>query len=63
MKLCRKMPNWKTPRKNGIQGYRIKNLSNLHERIAIQTSKILMEYDSLPAWMTHGRTKLCKKDP
>ena len=51
-KQCRKMPNWKAPGKDGVQGYWIKNLSNLPERIAVQTNKILMEDDSLPAWMT-----------
>ena len=30
-KQCRKMPNWKAPAKDGVQGYWIKNLSNLHE--------------------------------
>ena len=58
-KQCRKMPNWKALGKDGIQGYWIKNLSNLRERIAIQMNKILMGDDSLPAWMTHGRTVLC----
>ena len=62
-KQCRKMPNWKAPGKDGIQGYWIKNLSNLHERIAIQMNKILMGKDSPPAWMTHGRTVLFQKDP
>ena len=62
-KQCRKIPNWKAPGKDGIQGYWIKNLSNLHERIAIQMNKILMGEDSPPAWMAHGRTVLCQKDP
>ena len=62
-KQCRKMPNWKAPGKDGVQGYWIKNLSNLHERIAVQISKILMGDDSLPACMTHGRIVLCQKDP
>ena len=53
-KQCRKMPNWKAPEKGGVQGYWIKNLSNLHQRIAVQTNKILIGDDSLPAWMTHG---------
>ena len=53
-KQCRKMPYWKAAGKDGIQGYWIKNLSNLHERIADQTKKILMGDDSLPAWMTHS---------
>ena len=57
------MRNWKTPGKDGIQGYWVKNLSNVHEQIAIQTNKILMRDDSLPAWMTRGSTVLCQKDP
>ena len=48
---------------DGVQGNWIKNLSNLHERIAIQISKNLMRDDNLPAWMTHGRTVLCQNDP
>ena len=40
-KKSRKMPNWKASRKDGVQGYWIKNISNLHERIAVQTNKIL----------------------
>ena len=62
-KQWRKMPNWKAPGKDGIQGYWIKNLSNRHEGVANQTNKILMGDDSLPAWMTHGLTVLCQKDP
>ena len=62
-KQCRKMPNWKASGKDGVPGYWIKNLSNLHERIAIQMNKILMGEDSPPAWMTYGRTVLCQKDP
>ena len=46
---CKKMPNWKSPAKDGIQDYGIKNLSNLYERIAVQTNKILMGDDSLTA--------------
>ena len=42
MKQCRKTSNWKASRKDGVQGYWIKSLSNLHERTAIQIKKILM---------------------
>ena len=62
-KQCRKMPSWKAPGKDGVQGYWIKNLSNLHERIAVQMNKILMGDDSVLACMTHGRTVLSQKDP
>ena len=62
-KQCRKMTNWKAPGKDYVHGYWVKNLGNLHEGIAVQTNKILMGDDSLPAWMTHGLTVLCQKDP
>ena len=57
------MPNWKTLQKDEVQDYWIKNLCSLHERVAVQINKILMGDDSLPAWMTHGRTVLCQDDP
>ena len=60
---CRKMPNWKAPGKDGVQGYWLKKLTNLHSRTAGQMNSILMGENSLPAWMTHGRTVLCQKDP
>ena len=63
MKQCRKMPNWKAPGKDGVQGYWIKNLSNLHGPVAIQMNKILMGEDSPPAWTTYVCTVLCQKDP
>ena len=57
------MPKLEVPGKDGVQGYWTKNLSNLPEWIAIQTNKILMGDDILPAWIMHGRTVLCQKGP
>ena len=57
------MPKLEVPGKDGVQGYWTKNLGNLPEWIAIQTNKILMGDDSLPAWIIHGRTVLCQKGP
>ena len=59
----RKVPNWKASGKDDVQGYWIKNVSNVHERIAVRKNKILIGDDSLPAWMTQGHTVLCQKDP
>ena len=42
-KQCRKMPNWKAPGKDCVQGYWIKNLSKLHERITVQIIRSLWE--------------------
>ena len=55
-KKCRKIPNQKAPGRDGVQGYWIKNLSSLHERVSSQMNRILMGEDDLPEWMTHGCT-------
>ena len=61
-KKCRKIPNWKAPRRDGVQGYWIKNLNSLHERVSSQMSKILMGEDDLYEWMGNGRTVLYQKE-
>ena len=61
-KQCRKMPNWKAPGKDKVQGFWIKSMANLHERIAEQLNKILIGENELPGWMTYGHTILCQKD-
>ena len=38
---CRKMPNWKVPGKDGVQGYWSKDLTSLHPHIAVQLNQIL----------------------
>ena len=58
-KQYRKMSSWKAPGKDGIEGSWIKNLSNLHKRIAAQINTLLMGDESLPAWMTHGLNVVC----
>ena len=62
-KKCRKIPNWKAPGRDGVQGYWIKNLSSLDERVSSQMNRILMGEDDLPEWMTRGRTVPCQKNP
>ena len=61
-KQYRKVSNWKVPGRDGVQGYWIKNLSSLHERVSSQINRILMGEDDLPEWMRHGRIVLFKKD-
>ena len=55
------MPNWKAPERDGVQGYWIKSLSSLHERVSSQMNRMLMGEDDLSEWMAHGRTVLCQK--
>ena len=59
----KKIPNWKAPRPDGVQGYWIKKLTSLHERIAEQTNDMINNGVQIPEWMTSGRTVLCQKDP
>ena len=61
-KQSRKIPNWKAPGRDGVQGFWIKKLTNLHERIANQLNGLLNGREQLPEWLTYGRTVLCQKD-
>ena len=62
-KQCSKMPNWKGPGHDGVQGFWIKRLDKMHERIAIQLNEIVEGTKEIPSWMTYKRTVLCQKDP
>ena len=62
-KRCSKMPNWKEPREDGVQGFWIKRLDKMHERIAAQLNEILEGTKEIPSWVTSGGTVLCQKDP
>ena len=46
-RVTRKMPNWKAPGPDNAQGYWLKNLTPLHERLLVA-----------PDWSTRGRTML-----
>ena len=62
-KQSKKMPNWKSPGPDGVQGYWIKNLTALHERIAVQMNDFIANRNEVPKWITTGKTILCQKDP
>ncbi|CAB3978867.1 Hypothetical predicted protein [Paramuricea clavata] len=62
-KQCKKIPNWKAPGLDGVQGYWIKKITSCHQRIAEQLDEILNGKAELPQWITYGRTVLCLKDP
>ena len=59
----KKMPNWKSPGPDGVQGYWLKKLSAFHSCIATQLNDMLNNGVEIPKWMTKGRTVLCQKDP
>ena len=52
-KQSRKIPNWKAPERDGVQGFWIKKLTNLHERTAFQLNKILNGNQKLHDWLTY----------
>ena len=45
---CRKMPNWKAPGHDGVQGFWLKKLNSLHERIAKQLNDLLEGTEEIP---------------
>ena len=57
----KKVPNWKAPGPDCVQGYWLKNFKSLHERIAQQLQGCVIQKD-VPEWMTTGRTALIQKD-
>ena len=57
----KKIQNWKTPGPDGLQGYQLKKLTTLHERIAKQMDNTIINREDIPKWMT--KTVLCQKDP
>ena len=58
----KKVPNWKGPGPDGVQGYWLKNFTCLHERITFQLDEFLQQ-GNVPDWMTTRRILLCLKDP
>ena len=60
-KQITRIPNWKSPGPDGVQGYWIKNLSAMHDRIGNQLNECLQE-ESVPIWMVTGKTLLCVKE-
>ena len=59
---CKKIPTWKAQGPDGVQGYWIKKLTSLNDRIASQMDDVINNRIPVPSWMTRGRTVLCQKD-
>ena len=60
-KRISKMPNWKAPGPDGVQGYWMKGFPSMHERMANQLNDCL-NIGKVPLWMTEGYTVLIMKD-
>ena len=50
----RKVPNWKSPGPDGLQGYWLKNFTSCVDRIAKHLQDCLATYN-VPQWMTRGK--------
>ena len=59
--MLRKIPNWKAPGTDKAQGFWLKNMKKLHQRMALQLQECL-DGRGIPEWMTKGRTVLLIKD-
>ena len=59
----KKIPNWKSPGPDGVQGYWLKKLTTKHERIAKQMDNIISNAEDIPTKMDDtSKTVLCQKD-
>ena len=60
-KVVAKMPNWKPPGPDLVQGFWLRNFWSMHLIITHQLETCLQEGE-VPAWMTTGRSVLIEKD-
>ena len=60
-KILGRIPNWKSPCPDLVQGFWLKNFSSLHERVRLQLKECL-DSGFVPSWLTKGRTSLLQKD-
>ena len=60
-KILGRMPNWKSPGPDLVQGFWLKNFSSLHERVRLQLKECLHS-EFVPIWLTRGGTSLLQKN-
>ena len=62
-KILGRMPNWKPPVPDLVQGFWLKNFSSLHGRVRSQIKECL-DSGFVPwfCWLIKGRTALLQKD-
>ena len=54
MRVMRKMPNWKAPGPDNVQGYWLKHLTQLHDKLIVYLQDCL-DSGLVPDWLTKGR--------
>ena len=59
-KILGRMSNWKSPGRDLVQGFLLKNFSSLHEMVRFQLKECL-DPGFVPSWLTRRRTLLLQK--
>ena len=59
-KILKKIPNWKAPRPDRVQGFWLKNVTSLYKTLVWHLNACLE--GETPLWMTKGRTVLIQID-
>ena len=60
-KIFGRMPNWKSPSPDLIQGFWLTNFSSFHGKVRSQLKECL-DSGFAPSWLTKGRTVFLQKD-
>ena len=60
-KILGRMPNWKSPGPDLVQGFWLKKFSSLHEKVRLQLKEYL-DSGFVASWLTRGRTSLLQTD-
>ena len=61
-KLLQRLPNWKAPGPDMVQGYWFKYFTSMHKSLKDNLADCL-KAGKVPEWMTKGKTVLIQKDP
>ena len=59
--MLQKLPHWKAPGKDGLQGYWIKAFKSLHDQL-LNFLNLCLQLGKIPDWMVWGKTVLILKD-
>ena len=61
MRVMKKMPNWKAPGPDNVQGYCLKNLTPFYDKLVVYSQEF-PDSGVVPDWLTKGRTVLIQRD-
>ena len=60
LRVMRKIPNWKGPGPDNVQGYWLKNLTPLHDKLVVYLQECL-DSEVASDWLTKGRTVVIQR--